>query len=472
MRTPFLGSAYTSRSKNLADQRCINLYMEMVETRSGKDVGAFYMTPGLDLFGTYGVGPIRGMTTVAGLMYTVSEKTVYSISADGTGSFIGNLNTADGPVSMINNGSQLAIFDGGDGYLVDAGVLSTIAMPSAAPTVGSYQDGFGLVNDAGTQQFYQSDLNDLGTWNALNFSSADATPGNIVALVTFNQAQWILKTDITEVWVDAGISGFAFSRIDASIEVGCGAAFSPAIAGQALLWLTQNPQGHAQVVMTAGGKPERVSTHAVEREFASYPTIADARGFSYQQEGHVFYVLNFPSGNATWVFDVTASAGARVPMWHQRAAFANGAFSRAWPVAQTFFAGAVLVGDYRNGNIYAYNLDTQTDNGTQRKWLRSWRALEKPVMEPVRFSQLQIDMQTGIEVPPGTDPLCVLRWSDDGGHLWSDEQFASAGPIGAAAQRVLFRRLGSTRRNSGLDRIFELSSTDAFGVGLIGAELS
>jgi hypothetical protein len=35
----------------------------------------------------------------------------------------------------------------------------------------------------------------------------------------------------------------------------------------------------------------------------------------------------------------------------------------------------------------------------------------------------------------------------------------------------MFRRLGSTRRNSGLDRIFELSSTDQFPVALIGADL-
>jgi hypothetical protein len=36
----------------------------------------------------------------------------------------------------------------------------------------------------------------------------------------------------------------------------------------------------------------------------------------------------------------------------------------------------------------------------------------------------------------------------------------------------MFRRLGQTRRNSGLDRIFELSSTDVFPASIIGAELN
>ncbi len=65
----------------------------------------------------------------------------------------------------------------------------------------------------------------------------------------------------------------------------------------------------------------------------------------------------------------------------------------------------------------------------------------------------------------------MLRFSDDGGHRWSNQRIAAVGPTGATAQRVKFNRLGSTRLNSGLDRIFELSSADAFGVALIGAEL-
>jgi hypothetical protein len=98
--------------------------------------------------------------------------------------------------------------------------------------------------------------------------------------------------------------------------------------------------------------------------------------------------------------------------------------------------------------------------------------LQQPVEEPTRFNSLRIDMQTGIGLPsPGEDPVCVLRWSDDGGHNWSNEKYAHAGKVGETARRVIFRRMGSTRRNSGLDRIYELSSTDQFPVALIGAEL-
>jgi hypothetical protein len=66
----------------------------------------------------------------------------------------------------------------------------------------------------------------------------------------------------------------------------------------------------------------------------------------------------------------------------------------------------------------------------------------------------------------------VLRWTDDGGHNWSNLQYASQGDLGHTAQRVMWRRIGSTRRNTGLDRIFEISSDDPVQVALIGASLA
>jgi hypothetical protein len=131
-----------------------------------------------------------------------------------------------------------------------------------------------------------------------------------------------------------------------------------------------------------------------------------------------------------------------------------------------------MVGDFQNGNIYAFNLDEQTDNGAQRKWLRTWRATQQATMQPQRFDNLVVDIETGIDVPDGTAPQLMLRWSDDGGHNWSNTMIRAAGPVGATSQRVMFKRLGSTRRGTGLDRIFELSCTDPFKVAIIRAEFN
>jgi hypothetical protein len=134
-------------------------------------------------------------------------------------------------------------------------------------------------------------------------------------------------------------------------------------------------------------------------------------------------------------------------------------------------AGDGVLGDYASGKLYSFNINTVTDGGVARRWLRRWRALTKASEQAKRFAALQIAMQTGIEVPEGTTPHLVLRWSDDGGATWSDERIQPFGANGATAQTVKFNRLGATRRFRQSDRIFELSSTDPAPVVIIWAEV-
>jgi hypothetical protein len=140
-------------------------------------------------------------------------------------------------------------------------------------------------------------------------------------------------------------------------------------------------------------------------------------------------------------------------------------------VVQPNSPGQGVLGDYRNGNLYAFNPATLTDNGTQRKWVRRWRALPQGSMMAIKFSSLAINVQTGLGVPPDANPQLVLRWSDDGGDTWSDERKLAAGKTGQTTRVIKFNRLGMTRRNIGTDRIFELSSTDPFLVAILDAEV-
>lgn len=360
-------------------------------------------------------------------------------------------------------------------YSAITGTLSfiTVSLPFPGASTCCYQDGFGLINQLGTNTFWQSDLLDLTMWDPLNFSEADADPDNVIALGDTLREVWVVKEKHAEIWIDAGLAGFSFQRLDGVyIEYGTIAPASLAQHVDSMFWLGQDGNGVNQVLMSQGYKMEIISTPALQYAIEQYPRVDDAFAFCYQQEGHSFYFLTFPSGNATWVYDINESRMMGAPMWHQRAAFLNGQLNRHWASCTQLFNGLNLVGDYRNGNVYAFNLDTQTDNGSIKKWVRSWRALPQPSTDPVEFNSLQMDMQTGIGVPDGTNPQVVLEWSDDGGHNWSDPRIKSAGKTGETALRVKFNRLGSTRLNSGLDRIFKVSSTDPFAVTLIGADIN
>lgn len=139
------------------------------------------------------------------------------------------------------------------------------------------------------------------------------------------------------------------------------------------------------------------------------------------------------------------------------------------PAATVPFTG--VLGDYQTGKIYAFNPATLTDNGAQRKWVRRWRALPGDTTSAVSFAYLNVGLETGTEIPAGSLPQLVLRWSDDGGKTWSGNRIVPVGATGQTAFTVKFNRLGSTRRFGGSTRIFELSSTDPFKVSIMGAQV-
>lgn len=69
----------------------------------------------------------------------------------------------------------------------------------------------------------------------------------------------------------------------------------------------------------------------------------------------------------------------------------------------------------------------------------------------------------------GANPQVMLRWSDDGGHTWSNEHWESMGRIGQYGYRTIWRRLGMTEKLR--DRVYEVSGTDPVKVSIMGAEL-
>jgi hypothetical protein len=105
--------------------------------------------------------------------------------------------------------------------------------------------------------------------------------------------------------------------------------------------------------------------------------------------------------------------------------------------------------------------------------LRSWRALPtgENTLSRTLHHGMQLDCETGVglNTGQGSDPQVMLRWSDDGGHTWSNEHWRSMGKIGQYGHRVIWWRLGATTKLR--DRVYEVSGTDPVRVYIMGAEL-
>lgn len=470
MKTPILGTSYVARSVNAADNRMVNLFPEVIP-EGGKSTGFLNRCPGLVLKFTVGIGPIRGMWQFGNYGYVISGNSLYRVDSSWATNLIGTI-AGTGPVSMADNGTQLFIAANPTGYIYNSstlafGQITDVDFPGAVTV--SYLDGYFVFSEPNSQKVWVTSLYDGATIDPLDFASAEGSPDNLVALLVDHREVWLFGTNSVEVWYNSGGADFPLSRIQgAANEIGCDAPYSVAKLDNSVFWLGADARGHGIVYKAQGYTGVRISTHAVEYAIQNYSTIADAVAYTYQQEGHAFYVLSFPTAQKTWVFD--ASTGG----WHERAGFLDGEFVRHRSNCFMSFNNLPIVGDYDNGNVYAFDLSVYVDHDQPQKYVRSWRALAANQNNLKRTSQhsLQVDCEAGVGASgtgQDSDPQMMLRWSDDGGHRWGNFHSRPMGKIGETGTRVIWRRLGMTTLLR--DRVYEISGTDPTKVVIMGAEL-
>jgi len=504
MKTPILGQSYVARSVNAADSRMVNLFPETIPGE-GQTSGFLNRAPGLTKVAYLGPNPVRGLWSYGGYLFAVCGIEVYKIDTSWNAVLIGNV-SGTGQVSIADNGTQMFIACNGPSYIYN---LTTNAFSQitdedfpGASTV-SYLDGYFVFNQPNSQLIWVSEILDGTQIDPLSFASAEGAPDGIVSTIVDHRELWVFGTNSVEVWYDAGTADFPLARVQGAFnELGCAATFSVAKLDNALFWLGADTRGRGIVYRANGYSGVRVSTHAVEWQIQNYGNISDAVAYTYQQDGHSFYILTFPSEGKTWVYDVATQA------WHERASWSDGDFTRYRPNCQAEFNSQTVLGDYANGNLYIYDLDVYADNGAIQKWLRSWRALPPNAnnLKRTAHHSLQLDAETGVGLnafdasaggqnltaqnanrliltgatpsyivttqhaaAPGYNPQVMLRWSDDGGHTWSNEHWTSMGKIGGFSYRTFWRRLGMTTKLR--DRVYEVSGTDPVKIAIVGAEL-
>ena len=469
MKTPILGSSYVARSVNAADNRMVNLYPEIVP-EAGKEAAFLSRAPGLKLQTTVGAGPIRGLWQLGGYLYVVSGNSFFQLDPTYNALLKGFVSGV-GPVSIADNGTQIFVACGGPSYIyntVTDDFTQILDGDFPGATTVAFLDQYFVFNEPNSQRVWVTALGDGTSIDALDFASAEGSPDGLVALIVDHREVWLFGTNSTEVWYNEGTSDFPLRRIQGAFnELGCAAPYSVTKVDNRVVWLGADARGQGIVYAAEGYIGRRISTHAVEWQIQQYETISDAIAYTYQQDGHSFYVLTFPTASATWVYDVATQS------WHERAYFSQGAFSRHRSNCQVSYRNLILVGDYENGNVYSFDMETYADDTAPQRWLRSWRALAPGQNNLRRTAQheLQLDCETGVGLSTGQgdNPQVMLRWSDDGGHTWSNEHWRSLGAIGVYGQRVIWRRLGMTTKLR--DRVYEVSGTDPVKIAIVGAEL-
>lgn len=503
MRLQLIGGAYTSRSIIASAQRCINYYPEL-NRRDALAPMTYYQRPGYVPKVTVGQGPIRCIYPAStGEAYVASGHEVYRFDKGSWSPTLLGTITADKttPVSMIDNGNQVVIVDGStNGWQVS---LSGANAPSGQPSdfhqisdptgffTGAdrvdYIDTFVIWNQPGTVFWNSTQSNTIEPFDALYTAGKTGYPDLLVTIYVVRHEVILLGTYKSEIWYDAGLFPFPFAELPGTyIEHGCIAKYSVAQADIAIMWLGQDLQGTGMVLRFRGYLCDRISNHALEdaiRKMQNTVGVSDAVGFTYQLDGHVWYVLTFPAGDQTWVYDTIIQEPDMA--WHQEAwTDESGVLHRIRAMSHGIINGVGVLGDWQNGTIYQPDLDTYTDtvNGTvyPLTCIRSFPHIGRARLaggnqlididgNRVQFAGFRADIECGLG-PVGIDSLPAqvsLRWSDDRGRTWGSEVLQSSGQPGEYLTQPQWLGLGIAR-----DRVFEISHSIAGPAALNGAWIS
>jgi hypothetical protein len=482
----FCGQTYQSISQNIDAELAINIFCEQSQSQGAKTPIALIMAPGKRVFaqlpeaGIYSVFTINKRTFVAGA-------TLWELLANGTHVNRGSLGVMPtGPTQMAANETQLLALNNGNLYVFTLASNAFVAVDMTqfngpVAQIG-FADGYFIATIQNSHTFQQSNLEDGTTWDGLNIATVSLFPDNFTSMICDHREIWFFSGKKTAAYYNAGAGFPVFIPVQgAFMEFGAGATSATVQLDNSIFWIDLDERGGGVARKAVGYGEKRISTHAVEFAWKSYSTIADAIGYSYQEEGHTFWVIRFPSANATWVYDVGTG------FWHQRGFFnqVSGTYEADHSQSHTFNFNKHLVGDWASGNIYEQSTAIYDDNGNPIRWVRRSPTTNKD-NKWIYFSELEIDVEPGLGPTAGTvqsvlgwgaewarswggrvinglvdgngnprPAQLMLRWSNDAAKTWSSTFLLNCGFPGQYKARARKTQLGRARK-----RVWEISATD------------
>lgn len=451
---PFALESYISRSSSVSSQRVVNLYSELQpEEVNAKSKVVLFGAPGIVNFATVGPGPIRKFYFLRDMVYVVSGTGFYSLSAAGVVTFIGTgLQIGTGPVGMADNGVEIAVTDGVNGFIYNTDTFTWVQISDVdfySANQVQCVDSYFIYDRKNTNQFFSSDSLVGTSYPALFFASADSQSDYTLSPINHLQQLLIAGKQSIEIWYMSGGTGMPWTRHQGvAIQIGIMTPHSWTKLREQLYFLGSNRVFYR----LDGTSPVRVSKHATEQAWQDYGDVSDAFVFSMTWEGHDFIYVTFPTARKTWCLDGTTG------LWHERESL-DASYNSIGRWCVNAYVNAYdkhLVGDVASGKVGYLSATTYTEFGNPMRGL----AIGPPMHNEgkrVYMPRFEISVQAGVGLTSGqgTDPQLILSISDDGGRTFQQTTWRSMGKIGEYTKRLRWTGMGSF-----YERAMKLEITD------------
>jgi len=309
-----------------------------------------------------------------------------------------------------------------------------------------YIDGYLVLAKAGTQDFYNSELEDPWNWPLDGFLSAEMYPDNLVALCKYNNYILAGGEDTIEFFYDAAHeTGSPFERNESAIAtIGIAAPHTLLQTDRQVIFVGQTADGGKTVWKITDFKPEEIGIPPVRESLtAEDGNIVNIRAYMVRHKGHKFYVLRLSS--RTWVYDFDEN------LWHE---WMVGTFN--WP---GYLASDNNVGDsfiLTPEGVYTLKNELNQDLGSI-PIVREWTTDSLDFDSINRKAMIRLAVVGNMPFNGTID----VSWSDDDYATWSTPR-----ALNCNLQRPALVNGGIFRR-----RAFKFMNTDNVELRLIGLEL-
>lgn len=227
----------------------------------------------------------------------------------------------------------------------------------------AYMDGYFVVMDV-NGVVYNSASDNPGSWNALEYITAQAETGAGKYLGRSQSYIVALKEWSTEFFYNAGNPiGSPFSPVpNAFTQVGCASGESVATIDKALIWISQSRKKKGRSVhMMDGMQQAPISTEDVERVLNA-DDLAEVYAYGVTLDGHPLYILTLVTSNITLVYDLKSQT------WGQWTSLTLGSQVSVSTITRSGTTATVTTGsahDFSDGDPVKVSGASQSDyNGT------------------------------------------------------------------------------------------------------------
>lgn len=439
MQIPILNGIYTDEGPDFRTSYPVNLVP--VPKDNGIAKGYLRPAPGLVEFAT-GPGTDRGGINWNGTMHRVMGSKLVSVSAAGAVTELGEVGNASGAlVTFDYSFDRLAVVSDGALFYWDGSTLSQVTDPDLGTVLDMvWVDGYFMATDG--EFLVVTDINDPMSVNPLKYTSSEANPDPITALVKIHNEVYALNRYTIEVFDNVGGSGFPFQRIEgAQIMRGAIGTHAACVFLDSVAFVGGGTNEPVAVYIGKNGNSSKVSTQEIDKVLRGYTEteLADVYLEAKNDQNHLNLLLHLP--DRTLVYDAAASEAVGEPVWYTLTSALQG-FGRYRARSHVWCYDRWLAGDPTASKLATLTDSISSHYGSKVRWEFGTIIVYNEGRRAI-FQQLELVALTG-RVALGTDPTISTAYSIDGEN-WSQERIIKVGKIGERMKRLCWFHQGFMR---------------------------